>query len=187
MSAWHPLAGVQSTRRSAVFVALLLATLLIMVVFQATSSEMSTSAAPQGIVSFELAGTVAKAQAIIDSWNSLARQQAAFGLGLDYLYMPLYSTTIALACVWVADALHRRSPGGSGLGILLAWGLWLAALLDAMENAALLRMLFGSVVEPWPQMAFWCAALKFALILAGIAYALAGGIGLLVARLVRKG
>ena len=187
MSASHPLARIPSNRRGVVFVVLLLATLLIMATFQVTSSEMSTPAAPQAIVSFELAGTVVQAQAIIDSWGTLARLQAAFGLGLDYLYMPVYSTTIALACVWVADGLRRRSAFASAVGVALAWGLWLAALLDATENAALLTMLLAGVASPWPQVASWCAAVKFALILAGIGYALAGVIGLLVARSVRKG
>jgi len=169
-----------------VFVPLLLATLALTAVFQMTSSELATAAAPQGIVSFELAGTVAKAQAIIDSWSPLARMQAAFGLGLDYLYMPVYSTMIALACVWVAAAWRRRWSGAASFGIVLGWGLWLGALLDAAENAALLTILLGPVVEPWPQIASWCATIKFALILLGIGYALAGGIGGLAEKLIRK-
>jgi len=48
------------------------------------------------------------------------------------------------------------------------------ALFDAAENVALLRMLQGSVSEPWPRVAFRCAVPKFFVIVGGIDYA-AGG------------
>lgn len=43
----------------------------------------------------------------------------------------------------------------------------MAALLDALENIALLKMLRGFVVEPWPQIAQWSAVPKFILVAAG--------------------
>lgn len=60
------------------------------------------------------------------------------------------------------------------IGVALAWGQWLAALFDASENIALLKMLHGPVVEPWPQMARWSAVPKFMLVGAGSLYAVVG-------------
>jgi hypothetical protein len=64
----------------------------------------------------------------------------------------------------------------------LAFGLGLAALLDALENYALTTMLFGVVSEPWPAVARWCATGKFALIIAGLVYIVAGLIFWLMTR-----
>lgn len=95
----HPLAWIPSRARRGVFLSLLAVTLLMMLVFGITGAPLTTEAAPQGIVSFELASTTAQAQHIVSSWDGAARLRASFGLGLDYLFMPLYATTIGLACL----------------------------------------------------------------------------------------
>lgn len=58
------------------------------------------------------------------------------------------------------------------LGEVLAWGQWLAALLDAVENVGLLRMIDGARLAKWPALARWCAIPKFALIVIGTLYVL---------------
>ena len=127
-----------------------------------------------------ISGSGTNLQAIIDAWNENDRIRAGFSLGFDYLYMPVYSTTIALACVMAVGVLKRRAWHTSG--ILLAWGLWIAALCDATENLALLTELLGNNVAPWPQVAQICATLKFGLILLGLLYVVAG----VVLRLIKK-
>ena len=92
----HPLSAVPSHKRARVFIPLLVATLVITLLFRFIGPAQPT------IVDFELAGSVPKAQAIIDAWNENDRIRAGFSLGFDYLYMPVYSTTIALACVMAA-------------------------------------------------------------------------------------
>ena len=170
----HPLAWIPARARLAVFLPLLVLTLLLMWVFTVTGAALTTVAAPQGIVSFELARSTEQAEQIVASWDANARLRASFGLGLDYLFMPVYSTTIGLACVWVADVLKRRPWPLAGMGIPLAWGLWLAALCDGIENLALTVMLWHGVATPWPTVASVCASIKFALIAFGLVYALYG-------------
>jgi len=170
----HPLAALPSGKRTRVFVPLLIATLVITFLFRFIGPAQPT------IVDFELAGSVPQAQAIIDAWNENDRIRAGFSLGFDYLYMPVYSTTIALACVLAAGVLKGK-PWRS-IGLLLAWGLWAAAIFDAIENVALFTELLGNNVAPWPQIAQVCAAIKFGLILAGLGYAAAG----LMIRAVRR-
>ena len=97
---------------------------------------------------------------------------AGFSLGLDYLFMVAYSTTIALGCLWAADAFRARLPGLAAAGPWLAWGQWVAGLCDAVENVALTVMLLGGVADPWPGLAWWCATPKFVLIVAGLLYSL---------------
>jgi hypothetical protein len=170
----HPLAAIPANKRMSVFLPLLVLTLSLMVILNMSATPLTTGAAPLGIVSFELAGSVSRAQAILDSWNSAAQLHAAFGLGLDYLYMPLYATTIGLACLWAADVLRRRRWPASQAGMPLAWGLWLAAVCDVGENLALITMMFGVVADPWPAVSFWFASIKFVLIVLGLIYAVYG-------------
>src|SRR5258708_545445 len=58
-----------------------------------------------------------------------ARAEGSVNLGLDYLFLILYSTTLAFACIWAAGQL----PPGPWVnaGVWLAWGQWTAALFDA--------------------------------------------------------
>ena len=156
----HPLEAIPAHQRAKVFILLLIATLLITFAFRFIGPTKPT------IVDFELAGTVTKATDIITAWTPVERIHAGFSLGFDFLYMPVYSTTIALACVWAAGVF--RSGAGKTIGVALAWGLWLAAILDAIENLALMSNLFGSPIEPFPALAAGCATLKFGLILAGL-------------------
>lgn len=162
----HPLAAIPADRRARVFIPLLIATLVITFLFRFIGPSQPT------IVDFELAGSVEKAQAIIDAWNPTDCIRAGFSLGFDYLYMPVYSTTIALACIMVASVLKKNV--WQTIGILLAWGLWIAALFDATENLALLTELLGNNVAPWPQIAQICATIKFGLIMLGLLYVVAG-------------
>jgi hypothetical protein len=170
----HPLAAIPSDKRTRVFVPLLIATLVITFLFRFIGPVQPT------IVDFELAGSVPKAQAIIDAWSETDRIRAGFSLGFDYLYMPLYSTTIALAGILAAGVLRRKAWRTSGL--LLAWGLWVAALCDATENLALYTELLGNNVAPYPQVAQICATIKFGLIVLGLLYVIAGVIAKACAR-----
>ena len=170
----HPLAAIPVNQRLRVFIPLLMATLLITFLFRFIGPAQPT------IVDFELAGSVPKAQAIIDAWNETDRIRAGFSLGFDYLYMPVYSTTIALACILAAGVSQRKA--WRAIGVLLAWGLWIAALSDALENVALFTELLGHNVAPWPSIAQVCATIKFGLILLGLLYVVAG----VVLRLFKK-
>ena len=75
---------------------------------QIVGDPLINPTAPSGIVTFELAGKVSKVQEILVSWDSHEQLFAALGLGLDYVFMLLYSTTVGLACLWAGDILHRR-------------------------------------------------------------------------------
>ena len=125
----------------------------------------------KGIVGLEVAGSVAAANEVIGSWDRRDVIHAAFGTGLDYLFILAYANSVALACIWGRRVFGHRWL--IALGGLLAWAAWLGGLLDAVENVALLDMIRGPVSSPWPQVAAWCAYLKFVLVYAGVAYALA--------------
>ena len=181
----HAAAG-RSVGHGLLWPALLALTIVLTVALQAVNAPLKTPAAPQGIVSYEFAGTTTAAQDILDSWDAGAKVHAGFSLGLDYLYMPAYALTIGLACAWAVRALGSRKRWVGSLGRVLAFGLGLATLLDATENYALTTMLFSAAADPWPAVARWCATGKFALIIAGLFYVLVGFVLWLMTRRSRK-
>jgi hypothetical protein len=151
-------------------------TLVLIVVFGTTGVPLNTEAAPYGVVSFELAGSEERAKAILSSWDPSARERAAFGLGLDFLFIPVYTIAIALGCTLASRGMRSREWPLAKVGKPLIVGVCLAGLLDVVENISLLVILFDSVSSPWPQIAAWCAGPKFGFIFLALVYALYGGV-----------
>lgn len=174
----------QNRRR--LFWVLLVLTLLVMVIMNIVGAPLNNETAPSGIVSYELAGTPEKAQGILDSWDASAQRYAAFGLGFDYVFMLAYASLFSVAVGLAGDALRRRGWPLSWLGRPLVYAMWLAALMDAVENLALSVMLLpadATAVAPWPQLAQVCAVIKFGLLFIGLVYAFLGMAVSLVGRL----
>jgi hypothetical protein len=121
-----------------------------------------TSGKGPGIVGFELAGSAAKAKAILEAWGESGRKVAAFNLGFDYFFIGGYSTFMALMCLWANG--RYANPRLAPLGMLLAWLQWIAGLLDCAENAALLTILFRGESDGLALLARTSALGKFGLL-----------------------
>lgn len=165
----HPFQPIVDSKYVWVFWPLAALTILLMLVLGAIPLNPD-------IVQFELAGSVPESSKILHSWGTLGQIWAAFSLGLDFLFIVAYSNTIGFACVWATKAIQERGDALVSVGIWLAWGQWLAALLDVLEDIALLIILFSSVTAPWPQLAKWCAISKFSLVFLGLLYVGFGGV-----------
>jgi len=167
----HPLEFIPQNLRKTLFYVFLFLTILIFGAFRGLDAPLQTDAAPNGIVSFELAQTTETAQSIRDSWDDRARLFAAFGLGLDYLFMPAYALALSLGLLLSAS---NRSGWYPQLAAWAGWGVIAAALFDAVENYALWVGLTGSPVSPYPEIAAFCALVKFSLLFVGILTVVAG-------------
>lgn len=166
----YPLARLSVAARGRLLTIFLVGTLALWAISWLTGASLTTDAAPAGIISFELAGTVEHAEAIMQSWEMREHVLAAFGLGLDYLFLIAYSTFFGLACLAAGDAARAGGSKMSILAIPLAWGQWVAGGLDAVENVALISLLTGSNWPSWPPLAWFCSSFKFALIGAALIY-----------------
>ena len=184
----HPLEFFPVPLRKPLFLTFLFLTILLFAIFWILDQPLRTSAAPGGIVSFELAGTPLAAREITDSWKQLsallsatgqphpdivnvAYVFAAFGLGLDYLFMPVYALALSFATLL---ATQKHTGRIRILLSLAGYGAFAAALFDAMENYALFRVLLGWVDSSYPEIAAFCATMKFGLLAFGILAALIG-------------
>lgn len=163
-----------SRRRFAAFLAV--GTVAVAAPIAAADAHLRTDEVPLGIVQFELAGDAMAVSRILGSWSESPERglYAAFSLGIDYLFLVLYGSLLALACAGVAERLAPRSAGARAVGVALAWGQLLAAACDGVENAALFHLLLRGAAEPAVHVAFACATAKFGLLGAGLAYLLVG-------------
>jgi len=167
----HPLDFIPSANRKPLFFTFLAGTLILFAVFRVLDAPLRTAAAPNGIISYELAGNIKPAAEILGSWDGRAQLFATFGLGLDYLFMPAYALALSLGILLAAG----RHPGAfAKLGAWLGWGALAAALFDAVENFSLWQFMLGDFQSLWPRLAAFCATVKFALLLLGLIYALVG-------------
>jgi hypothetical protein len=176
----HPLEWIPETEQKAAFWILFAATIIMIIFMQIVSAPLITDAAPQGIVSFEFSGNLPNAEKIINSWGQEERIYAGLSLGLDYLFLVLYSSTIALGCMLTARTMSAEFLITTGA--VLAWAQFAAAFLDCVENFALIKLLLGSCNAVWPQIAFWCAGPKFFIVGVGLVYIIIGAVVLLIRR-----
>jgi len=116
---------------------------------------LRTAAAPNGVVSYELAWTGEHAAAMIASWTGIAAAAAWGSLLVDYLFMWSYAALFA--------ALSHRAFAGAA-GTALAGASWAAGAFDAGENLALIQMYGWEASDRAAMTAGVFASIKFALL-----------------------
>ena len=186
MSLRHPFAWLPASVQKPAFIVLAVAAVLLMAALQVLGAPLKTDAAPAGIVSFEVAGDLTSAQAILGSWAGTGQVYAGLQLGLDFLFIVAYTGAIALGCALCAQALQDRGWRFAPLGLTLSWALFVAGLLDCIENYALIQLLVGGQDALLPLVARWCAIPKFAIVAAGLVYVVAAGLAVAISNLPHK-
>lgn len=177
---WHPLQLIPEGWPR--FLAL--AILFVLIVILGRSAPPAEPLKPYRLVTLELAGDESVAGRIIGAWKDSNGLRLALDLQrLDTLFfIPLYTTLLALICVMVADWLYARGTLAHTQGILLAYAMWLAGVLDWVENYLMDKMLRAALVvtadeavkSSSPALATAFASFKFLIIGAGICYLLTG-------------
>jgi hypothetical protein len=123
------------------------------------------------ILDFEFVRTTARANQILKDWGAEGRSAARTSLWLDYPFLVSYALLYSLACGALADrAKGAGKARWATLGVVLSWASLGAGLFDALENAALLRILAGHPEQPYPALASASAAGKFVLSAAALLY-----------------
>jgi len=128
---------------------------------------LKTQAAPNGIVSFELAQTLSKSQAIMDSWNQQAKTFAGLSLGFDFLYIFVYTVFLALLLYFSLEKINNNKVLYK-TGKTLIYLIILAGLFDVIENITLIKLLSGQQQVILSRIAYGAASLKFSIIILGV-------------------
>jgi hypothetical protein len=162
--------------RGRAFTFLALLALVLMATLNILGVPLRNDASPAGIISYEFAGSLPAAERILGAWGEEGRVAAGLNLGLDFLFLFAYGAAIALGCVIAARSLKDRSRILGAIGTILAWAVIAAALLDVIENYALIRLLLGSGTGSLAAAARVCAAIKFSLVAVSLLYVVFGGV-----------
>lgn len=165
------LAALPKTLRTTLIAALMLLVTLVLV-----NQPLQTGSAPQGIVSFQMAGTADQAHAILRSWRSSGEVWAQVSLWLDFLFIPAY----VLALIQLTRHFTRDRPGVRER-MVARWirALFVAAgLSDITENILLLNN-FNPPTDVVSLSATICALIKYTGLTLGIA-------GLVIVRASRR-
>jgi hypothetical protein len=118
---------------------------------------------------------------IMDHWTSPPDSAlAGFGLGFDYLFMPLYAAALFYGAIEARER-YARGPGRmwrilSALAIAPVAG----ALFDACENGLQMIMLTVGPSQTLATLAAEATTVKFAGVFIGLALTLAAVVGLFV-------
>ena len=151
-----------------------LLTVILFIVLGYFDKSLITEIAPNGIVSFELANNIDQSIAIISSWDLSGKVNAGLSLGIDFLFLAIYAIFFSTACYLIAQKYVNRTNWMYKTGLLLAKLQFVAALFDAIENIALIKLLLGSQNSLHSTIAFYFASFKFLFILLGLIYIIVG-------------
>jgi hypothetical protein len=183
-SAWrppvHPFRWVPRGVRWYAFFIFLAIALAVLAMFQLWVN-LTTTKAPHGMISLQLAGTLARAREILASWHTQGLDmRAGFNDGVDYAFIVGYVGFGAIMAGGTADHFARtRVPTGILRGacramVAAAWMILVAGALDATEDVFLFRLMDGHVTIANVHGATYPATVKFALaVLATVAYVVA--------------
>lgn len=178
VSPFHKLSKIAEKRLT---FTLLISVVILIVVMRHFDGPLKNSVSTFGIVSFELAMQLTRSQAILDSWDVAAKTSAGISLGIDFLFLLVYSSFISLLIHQVNERLWQHTKVQL-IGFVMIYGVFLAALFDVIENIALIQLLLGDFEQYWSSMAYYFAFLKFGLLTLGIAYILVSTIILIIKR-----
>jgi hypothetical protein len=130
----------------------------------------------EGIVDFELAGSVSSADEILATWREEGVIDEAKAIQtFDLIYPLIYAAALAGCCVAAAGAWRRVGlPRLGAIGIAMAWVAFGAGGFDYVENLGLGISLWDAPASPWPQLALAAGLAKFAGIWVSLLYALSG-------------
>lgn len=132
-------------------------------------SFLTNDICKNGIISFELVSDVEDSKAILNSWDLKSKISAGLSLGLDYLFMLLYPSLIAVLVHKLNQKLWSNHPFYK-VGVYIIFAQFFTALFDAIENIGLIQLLLGNIDQFWTSIAYYFASIKFVLIIIGIAY-----------------
>jgi len=169
--------------RGKAFAFLAVLAIVLMATLNILGVPLRSEASPAGIISYEFAGSLPAAERILAAWGEAGRVAAGLNLGLDFLFLFAYGAAIALGCSIVARNLKDRSRILGAIGVVLAWAAIAAAVLDVIENYALIRLLLGSGTSSLAALARGCATIKFSLVAVSLLYVVVVGVAVGILRL----
>lgn len=143
----HPFEKIETKTLKATFYVLLSLTIVCII---SSILIMKTGPSWGDFGKLSVALNVENAEKIISNWTIQQKSTLAFLAGFDFLFGFLWAN-----CIAVGMALSIRQLGSNRLKVLyriLAWGAWLAIILDVPENLSYYIMAIFKVYPVLPLM-----------------------------------
>jgi hypothetical protein len=122
-------------------------------------------------------------RSIMDRWTSPPDSAlAGFGLGFDYLFMPLYAAALFFGAIVARERFAPKPGRMRRILAALAMAPVAGALFDACENGLQMIMLTVGPSQTLAMLAAEATTAKFVGVFVGLALALAAVVGLFVKR-----
>jgi hypothetical protein len=159
-----------------------ISTLVLIVVLVVVDGRMRVHGG-EGMVAFELAGSSARAGEILAAWGQDGQDAARLSLWLDFPFLIAYAAffTFAIAAVRTGASARAWSDYARVGAVVVVLPI-VAAVLDVVEDVALLLVLDGHVDSAAPTIAAGFALAKFAALIVSLVYLVVGFVALLVRR-----
>jgi hypothetical protein len=123
----------------------------------------------QEIVRFELAKHVNVAEGIVQNWMVDDKfNKAIQSIYVDFLFIVLYTTGLAVACVFLS--IQTRHEILKRAGNFFSWLLVIAGICDVIENFAMLKSLHGPISKWNTVLIYDMAATKFSIIILSVLF-----------------
>ena len=145
--------------------------LLLNVLFIIWSRNFLYPLETKDIIKFEIAKKVPIAESIALSWKTPddgKYEKAIQSIYLDYLFIVLYTTGLAIACVYLSQLTGHEILKRTGrLFVFIIMG---AGICDIIENSAMLNSLAGHLNKWNVVLAYDMAVAKFSLVLLSLIF-----------------
>ena len=144
------------------YYAIIVLTIIVLVVVKVVDIPIQNKIS-SGIISFELAKTFDRSQALLQSWDTTSQMYVAFSLGFDYLFIVFYTLFFVITTQRLSQKLgliHWKK--------LLITMFIAAGIFDVFEDIFLFKILTGSMSANYPLYAYYFAVAKFGLIAIGL-------------------
>jgi len=131
--------------------------------------SMINPSPPNGILDYEFALTSSRVLAIFNALGAAGKQQVAFGIYMDFIYIVAYGALI-FGCLLIAA---RKLEGKfQKFGLYMTLMPIIAGICDVIENVNLLLMIADAtfVASVSPLVAALYATIKFSIIIACILF-----------------
>ncbi len=130
-----------------------------------------------GTVDLQKSAMPGDLQRIIAAWGSPRRAaMAGFGLGFDYLFMPLYGFAFYYGALAAREAFVRSGLLGRLFNLAAAVPL-AGAIFDALENALETWMVLNGATAPLALYAYTATTAKFICFYIGLFFWVVGWLG----------
>ncbi len=136
----------------------------LIVLLRIQGADLITLKTPRGILDLEFANSPAKLYDTLSAWDILLVKQ---NIWIDFLFIPTYVLLLSLVS---SICSNRWSGFFSRVGAIFARAAFVAGLLDIAENLLMLQSVAGNYTPSSLWLTYYCASLKFLIVLCLLSY-----------------